>query len=89
MRVYYIVRQDVGPGYRLAEMCRTNDGPWIPGALNQNNIACSENTLISANVESGQGDLKIFFMDPNGSPAIAWVVLGQTSWAQHLLTNTW
>jgi hypothetical protein len=70
-------------------MCRTDGGDWYPGALDKNNITCSESSLISANVENGQGDLKIFFMDPDGLPGVAWVVLGQTSWAQHLLDNKW
>jgi hypothetical protein len=67
------------------ELCQTNDGEWFDGSLNKNNITCDEKTLLSANVEWSKGDLKIFFQDPDGTPGVAWVVLGQTAWASHLL----
>ncbi|KAI1085476.1 hypothetical protein F5B20DRAFT_518481 [Whalleya microplaca] len=89
IRLYYIVKKAKGSGHQLAELCQTNGGEWKPGVLNKNNVTCSEKSLISANVENGQGDLKVFFMDPDGQPGVAWVTLGQTTWSQHLLDNSW
>ena len=83
------MKKEKGNGFRLAELCRTDGGDWYQGALSKNNVACSENSLISANVENTQGDLKVFFVDPDGMPGVAWVVVGQSSWAQHLLDNSW
>ena len=86
------MHEETGSGFRLAELCRTNDGDWYQGELNKNDMRCKENSPFSANVENsqgGHGDLKVFFINPDGVPRVAWVVAGQTAWAQHPLDVSW
>ncbi|KXJ87934.1 hypothetical protein Micbo1qcDRAFT_207695 [Microdochium bolleyi] len=84
VRIYYISPAETG-GFQLSELVQTNGGEFTQGELDNNSLACGENSLLSANVEFGKGDLKIFYQDTRGNPWVAWVVLGQTAWASHPL----
>ncbi|KAJ1323127.1 Fungal fucose-specific lectin [Microdochium nivale] len=70
VRVYYIGTAPTGD-FQLRELVQTNGGDFTQGQLDKNSLAVSENSLISANVEFGKGDLKIFYQDKNGSPRVA------------------
>ncbi|RYO75798.1 hypothetical protein DL766_000191 [Monosporascus sp. MC13-8B] len=84
IRLYYIDGNDQD-GYQLKELCKTNDGDWYDGTLNDNGVTATKDSLLAANVEDGQGDLKVFFQRQKGGNKdtwVAWVVLGQTTWSQ-------
>ena len=90
IRLFYIgTRSEDNPQLILKELVKSNNGEWQDGALNKARIVVTEDTLISANVEIGGGDLKVFFNtkddDDNTAPAVAWVVLGQTAWASRII----
>ncbi|MCJ1278217.1 hypothetical protein MMC21_006032 [Puttea exsequens] len=88
IRLYYIGGSENG-GFRLFELCQTNGGEWRDGALNENLINITKDSLISANVEDGVSDVKVFYnrKDDNGNtrPAVAWVVKGQESWSSKFI----
>ncbi|KAI1183399.1 hypothetical protein F5B17DRAFT_448587 [Nemania serpens] len=96
-RLYYIAQVPKSESYQLRELCRTDtvadkdgkytEGKWSDGALNDNNIYCKKDSIISANVEQGKGDLKVFFMDIHGNPGIAWVVVGEEAWTSRVIKN--
>ena len=53
-------------------------------------MSVAHDSLISANVEWGQGDLKIFYQrGPSKKPNVAWVVLGQTTWSTRRIRDSW
>ncbi|RYP17123.1 hypothetical protein DL765_004742 [Monosporascus sp. GIB2] len=84
IRLYYIAGNDQD-GYKLKELCKTNDEDWKNGTLSNNGFVATKDSLLAANVEDRQGDLKVFFQRQNEGkkePWVAWVVLGQTTWSQ-------
>ncbi|KAI1119134.1 hypothetical protein F5Y14DRAFT_122289 [Nemania sp. NC0429] len=95
IRLYYVEKLPNVETYQLKELCRTDkrvggefrQGDWFPGSLNDNNVYCKKDSLISANVEEGKGDLKVFFVDINGSPGIAWVMMETETWTWKTVKN--
>lgn len=63
IRVYYIAKNRDEDKYQLKEICRTDGGFWYEGALDTNYVWVSEKSRIAANVEYGQGDLKVFYLN--------------------------
>ena len=84
VRLYYIGGPDNNP--YIKELVKSNGGDWSDGALNSNTFRITKDSLLSANVENGSGNLKVFFNgtddDGNTVPYVAWVVIGQTTWSQ-------
>lgn len=91
IRVYYIGQgKDGDAGYILKELCQTDGGDWKPGSLDDNALSVAHDSLLSANVEWGQGDVKVFYQrGPSKKPYVAWAVLGQTTWSPRVMCDSW
>ncbi|KAI7053951.1 hypothetical protein KC339_g18619 [Hortaea werneckii] len=68
----------------------TDGGEWYAGSLDRNALSVAHDSLLSANVEWGQGDLKVFYQrGPSKKPHVAWAVLGQTAWSSREIRDSW
>ncbi|KAI7148039.1 hypothetical protein KC316_g12661 [Hortaea werneckii] len=91
IRIYYIGKDKDGDAdYILKELCQTDGGDWYAGSLDRNALSVAHDSLLSANVEWGQGDLKVFYQrGPSKKPHVAWAVLGQTTWSSREIRDSW
>ncbi|KAK4693335.1 hypothetical protein P7C71_g4046, partial [Lecanoromycetidae sp. Uapishka_2] len=88
IRLYYIGGNQ-NDGFKIRELAQTNGNEWRDGALNHNDIHITKDSHIAANVESGQGDVKVFFnqvqADGSINPAVAWAVKGTAIWSSRAI----
>jgi hypothetical protein len=83
IRVYYIDGEST-----IRELCQTNGGEWYPGSLDSAEYTCAKDSLLTANIEHGSGQLKIFFQQGKNKDAwVAWVVKGQTAWSKRKISD--
>ena len=68
---------------------KTNNGEWSDGVLTSNRLNITSDSLISADVGNGVGDLKVYYNtkddDDVNVPAMASVVVGQTTWTNRVI----